>query len=183
MNEAGWTIRPVREADVAAVARLHVAVWQAAYRGLLPDVFLDAQSVERRERMWQGAVGRDDPPVLVAEMAGRVAGFIWCGPSRDRDAPAATTGEVYAIYVAPDLWGSGVSAALMAAGLAGLAALGYAEATLWVLRANARAIRFYTRQGFTADGAEKIEQHGAVTFDEVRYRRSLAGASPRETPL
>lgn len=70
----------------------------------------------------------------------------------------------------------------MAAGLAGLAALGYAEATLWVLRAT-RGPSASTRRGFTADGAEKIEQHGAVTFDEVRYRRSLAGASPRETPL
>ena len=92
-------------------------------------------------------------------------------------------GEVYAIYVAPDAWGSGVSAALMAEGLAGLAALGYTEVILWVLRGNARAIRFYTRQGFTSDGAAKIEQHGDVTFDEVRYRRSLAGVSPRETSL
>lgn len=182
MSAPAWTIRPVREEDVAAVARLHVAVWQAAYRGLLPDGFLDAQSVERRERMWQGAVGRDDPPVLVAEMAGRIIGFIWCGPVRDADAQGTTTGEVYAIYVAPDAWGSGVSAALMTEGLAGLAALGYAEVMLWVLRGNARAIRFYTRQGFTPDGAAKIEQHGDVTFDEVRYRRSLAGV-PLRTPL
>jgi len=173
MSAPPWTIRPVGADDVPAVARLHVAVWQVAYRGLLPDAFLDEQSVERRERMWQGAVGRDDPPVLVAEMDGRIAGFVWCGPARDEDAQPGATGEVYAIYVAPDRWGSGVSGALMAQGLAGLAALGYAEATLWVLRANARAIRFYTRQGFTPDGAAKTEQHGDVIFDEVRFRRAL----------
>lgn len=182
MSEPVWTIRPIRVEDVAAVARLHVAVWQAAYRGLLPDAFLDAQSVERRERMWQGAVGRDDPPVLVAEMGGRIAGFVWCGPARDADVQGAMTGEVYAIYVAPDAWGSGVSAALMVQGLAGLAALGYTEAILWVLRGNERAMHFYTRQGFAPDGAAKIEQHGDVTFDEVRYRRWLAEVSPRTPP-
>jgi ribosomal protein S18 acetylase RimI-like enzyme len=174
MSALAWTIRPVGAGDVPAVARLHVAVWQVAYRGLLPDAYLDAQSVDRREIMWRGAVGKDDPPVLVADVAGDIAGFVWCGPARDEDARPGATGEVYAIYVAPDWWGSGVSGALMAQGLAGLAALGYAEATLWVMRANTRAIHFYTRQGWAADGAAKIDRHGDVLFDEVRYRRALA---------
>ena len=64
MSAPAWTIRPVGAGDVPAVARLHVAVWQVAYRGLLPDAYLDAPSVDRREIMWRGAVGKDGPCLL-----------------------------------------------------------------------------------------------------------------------
>jgi len=49
---------------------------------------------------------------------------------------------------------------------------GYQCITLWVLRDNARASRFYGRAGFAPDGASHVlDGLGGVT--EVRYLRAL----------
>ena len=46
-------------------------------------------------------------------------------------------------------------------------------ATLWVLRGNARARRFYEHSGWQPDGAGRVEQRFNATLDEVRYQRRL----------
>jgi len=165
-----YLVRPVAAADVDAAARLHVAVWQAAYRGLLPDAFLDAISVERRVTLWRQLVERQASPALVAEQDGRIVGFVLGGRSRDDDAQVGVTAEIMAIYVAPECWNSGAGAQLMQAALAVLRNQGFREVTLWVLRGNARARRFYELAGFEPDGGEKVDTQGDVPFDEVRYR-------------
>lgn len=165
-----YLVRPLAAADIDAVAHLHVAVWQAAYRGLLPDAFLEAISVERRAAMWRQIVERQASPALVAERDGRIAGFVLGGRARDDDAQLGVTAEILAIYVAPERWNSGAGAQLMQAALAVLRNQGFHEVTLWVLRGNARARRFYELAGFTPDGGEKVDTQGDVPFDEVRYR-------------
>lgn len=169
MSTTPYLVRPIVAADVDAVARLHVAVWQAAYRGLLPDAFLDAISIERRAAMWRQIVERHASPALVAEQDGRIVGFVVGGRSRDEDAHVGVTAEITAIYVAPDRWNSGAGAQLMQAALAVLRNQGFQEVTLWVLRDNERARRFYELAGFEPDGGEKVDAQGDVLFDEVRY--------------
>ncbi|MCS6826763.1 MAG: GNAT family N-acetyltransferase [Caldilinea sp.] len=168
------TVRSVVAADVDTVAHLHVAIWRAAYRGLLPDAFLDALSVESRATMWRHMVEQGASPALVAEQAGEIVGFLLGGPAQDADAQPGVTAEIYAIYVSPDFWGRGVGARLLQEGLAILRDQGYREATLWVLRNNVRARRFYEAMGFRVDGGEKVEEHSGVAFDEIRYRAPIA---------
>ena len=55
------------------------------------------------------------------------------------------------------------------------AAAGYAQATLWVLAGNARAIRFYERAGWSPDGARKQDTIGDDAVTELRYRFRLTG--------
>ena len=50
---------------------------------------------------------------------------------------------------------------------------GFRAATLWVLRGNERARRFYERAGWTVDGARKDDVVAGVPVTEVRYRRDL----------
>jgi ribosomal protein S18 acetylase RimI-like enzyme len=173
MNAGTYLVRPVAAADIESVARLHVGAWQAAYRGLLPDAFLDALSVERREAMWRRTVEANDAPSLVAEKDGAIVGFLLGGPARDEDIREDTTGEIYALYVAPERWNTGAGAQLMHHGLSVLREQGCQEVILWVLRGNERAIRFYERMGFRCDGSEKIDDHDGVIFEEIRYRRSM----------
>lgn len=47
------TVRHATANDAAAIAQVHVASWQAAYRGLLPEALLVSLSVERRQRHWE----------------------------------------------------------------------------------------------------------------------------------
>jgi hypothetical protein len=55
----------------------------------------------------------------------------------------------------------------------GLAALGYAEATLWVLDSNDRARQFYAKAGWAEDGITRVDDSLGITLDEVRYRLRL----------
>ena len=47
--------------------------------------------------------------------------------------------------------------------------------TLWVLKGNDRARRFYERLGYAHDGAEKRDtQTIGSPLDDVRYRKAIA---------
>lgn len=170
------TLRRARVDDAQGIAAVHVAAWQAAYRGLMPDDYLASLRAEARADFWRRALAAEPHPVLVAERAGRIVGFASCGPPRDAGAPA-DRGELYAIYIDPAVWSSGVGRALCQAALGALRAAGFTAASLWVLAGNTRAIRFYERAGFARDpAATKTVTLGGTTLPELRYVRMLDGA-------
>ena len=69
-------IRPAVDGDADAMGRLHVRAWQTAYRGVMPDEYLDGPQAGERISMWRGRISRTDlPPLLVADIAGEVVGF------------------------------------------------------------------------------------------------------------
>ena len=157
---------------------MHIRTWQTAYRGQLPDAFLDALGAELEERTarWQRFIAEAEARrwvQLVVVDDGRVVGFVTFGPSADEPG----IGEVYAIYVDPGYWDRGHGRALFTAAMRGLAERGFTTAMLWVLETNARARRFYETAGWVADGAVKTDHRGDVELREVRYRRTLAEAA------
>lgn len=169
-------IRPADVADAAQIATVHVRSWQGAYRGLLPQEYLDRLDLAQRTAMWARALERAGPArggFLVAGAGEALTGFANFGPARDEAERPGGVGEVYTIYVLPDSWGQGTGRQLMAGALAGLTAAGYTEAILWVLDTNARARRFYEAGGWTADGAVKRGDARGFPLTEVRYRRTL----------
>jgi len=144
---------------------------QAAYRGQMPDDYLDGLRPEERAAGWERGLrrDRDQDPVLAAQRDDRVVGFAVMGAAQDPEG----AGELYAINVDPDHWGTGAGGVLLAAAEAELARLGYTEAVLWVLPGNARARRFYEVAGWTTDGTERTSEVLGVVVPEVRYRRRL----------
>jgi L-amino acid N-acyltransferase YncA len=161
-------IRRAATADAPAIASIHVRAWQAAYRGHLPDAFLDRLSAERGEPGWESAIADPEQRVWVAERGGRMIGFASTAPSRDQDAPPGT-GELLTIYLEPDVVGTGVGRELFAHAVDDLRARGYRRAGLWVLESNVRTRRFYEAAGWRPDGAAKVEPAGDVQLREVRY--------------
>ena len=172
-------VRPAGVGDADAIAQVHVASWRAAYHGLLPQRVLDDLSVRRRAEQWRDRLTEPDHTALVAVNAGRVLGFASGGPSRSGDGNEGRAGEIYAIYLAPHVWGEDVGPALLDATLTGLAQKHY-EVMLWVLSSNVRARRFYERQGLLPDGAAKNVRFGDAVVREVRYRRRLDGRTGDE---
>jgi GNAT superfamily N-acetyltransferase len=156
-------IRPATADDAEAVAGVHVETWRAAYAHALPAEGLASLSVERRADFHRRC------PPLVAEVNGEIVGFVGVGPSRETDAD----GELYAIYVHPDHWATGVGRALIEAGERRLLELGHGEAILWVLEDNPRARRFYDAAGWSADGAMRLVEIFGIEVPEVRYRKTL----------
>jgi ribosomal protein S18 acetylase RimI-like enzyme len=157
--------------DAEAIARIHVAAWRHTYATVMDPDFLARIDQERRAELWRGWIGGPGT-ASVAERAGRVVGFVSYGAGRDADT-SGVTGEIYSIYVDPPALGTGAGAALMNHAVAALAAGGFLEAVLWVLKSNQLGRSFYERGGWRTDGAARDETLGGATLHEVRYRRSL----------
>jgi GNAT superfamily N-acetyltransferase len=166
-------IRAATPDDAGQIAAVDVASWQAAYRGLMPDAYLDALSVEERAADWRRRLlGRDTErgrSTFVADDGGAILGFVRVGP--DPDVPAA--GFVFLLYVLPARWRGGVGTALMAAADAALRDGGFMSAALGVLEANDRARRFYECLGWRSDGSRRSDDYGGRELAALRYTRSL----------
>ena len=166
-------IRAAAGADARAIAEVHVRSWQAAYRGQIPASVLAALSVDGRAKWWTQTLGNPNNRVLVADEASRIVAFVNFGPLRDDDAERDSVGEVYAIYCLAEFWDRGVGRKLMEGAIASLGDLHFAAVRVWVLDTNRRAIAFYRKLGFSADGAEKVEQREDYQIRELRYSRTL----------
>lgn len=168
------TVRPARLEDAAALAGVHVRSWQAAYRGVLTDDFLDGLSVPDRAEWWTGRLARVPPrwAVLVVERDGEPVGFVTTGTTDDRIEPS--WGELYALYVEPAYWRRGFGAMLLAAAEQTLRANAFVDALLWVLNDNIGAKRFYEKSGWRHDGAAKRMIIGPSGVAAVRYTKGLA---------
>jgi GNAT superfamily N-acetyltransferase len=143
-----------------------------AYRGLLPDPYLDGLRPEDRSARYTfGATDPDSPATIVASEDGTIRGFATTGVSREGD--TAGVGELMALYVDPDAWGLGVGRLLIAEARTALGRRGFTDAVLWVLVGNVRAERFYGIDGWRPDDGRRTEEVWGVAVDEIRYRRPL----------
>ena len=162
-------IRPAEPGDAQAIADVHTRTWQAAYEHVFGAERLAAIDPAQRLGIAQNTVAAGG--AAVAELRGRVVGFVAVGPSSDVDGE----GELFMIYVLPEAWGTGAGRALMDAGKAMLRER-WPAATLYVLDDNPRARRFYEREGWALDGVTKTGKFLGVPVAEVRYRISFAEA-------
>ena len=79
-------------------------------------------------------------------------------------AEGETGAEIIAVHSLPESWGTGLGAAMLAEALR---QIGEKPVFLWAFRENARARRFYEKQGFRRDGSERISEFDSAA--EVRY--------------
>ena len=158
-----------------AVACVHVRSWQAAYRNILPDDYLDQLRPEDRAAKYDFA-SRDPlkPQTIVAiESVSTpvICGFATTMPVSGSDMPGY--GELCALYVDPQDWGKGVGLALVSAARAQMLEHGFHKAILWVLTGNVRAERFYQNDGWAAEGVLRKATVWDIEVDEIRYSRQL----------
>ncbi|MBW5481196.1 GNAT family N-acetyltransferase [Streptomyces bambusae] len=165
-------VREMSEADIEAVSTIRVRGWQAAYAGIVPGTYLDAMTVEddadqRRQRFFRS--GRRSTDLVASGDHGPV-GWICYGPGTPG---AERVGEVYALYVLPELIGQGVGRLLLGEAHARMKGQGFGTSVLWVLSDNRRARRFYERAGYQADGTTQNDVYDGITLPELRYQRAL----------
>lgn len=166
------TVRPATSEDAADVASVHVRSWKVAYRGLLPDQYLD--DLRPEDRMAHYTLGSSDPDLpstLVAVVDGVIRGFVTTGPCADAEGSAM--GEVLALHVDPRSRGIGIGRRLITDARAALSQRGFVEAVLWVLAGNTRAERFYRADGWLPEGRRRTHEVWSVVIEESRYRRPL----------
>lgn len=164
-------IRAAVPADAPRIAQTHVACWRETYTGMLPEAAFAMFSVADRTVMWERILTQSPQStrVFVLGQGDGIAAFGACGPQRDADlARTGFGGEVSSIYVLASVQKQGVGAALMRAMAVALAAQGLAGLSLWVLRENTAARRFYDRLGGEVLG-ERMECRPFGEIVEVTY--------------
>lgn len=163
-----WVIREATASDAPGFARSQIDAWRAAYGGILPSDYLARMDHARLTVGWEQRLGAQTTDVrqLVLAVEGEVAG--WSGFGLPRDDVGRGVGELQAINLAPAYWSRGLGSLLFARSVTDLAGMGYGSGYLWVAEGNARALAFYARHGWQADGVEKDDDRFDPPLRELR---------------
>lgn len=163
-------IRPLRETDDRlAVSRIYEESWKFAYRGIVPQAYLDGIPAG----LWAANLDQGGRRSLVLEEDGRLAGTACVSPSRWPDYP--DFGEVVALYLLPEYMGRGYGTALLETAMEALAGQGYRDILLWVLEENHRARAFYEKHGFHFSGSRMEHAVGGKALGELLYTKEPPG--------
>ncbi|MCA6117991.1 GNAT family N-acetyltransferase [Bradyrhizobium sp. WSM 1738] len=131
---ADFTLRPYRAEDEDGAIELWRATWQQAYS----SIDFNARVAWWRER-WRNELV-PNAAIIVAEQSDALVGFVTIDGA----------GYLDQLVVGPDHWGSPVATALVDEAKR----LSPGGVTLLVNKDNARAIRFYERNGFVHAGED-----------------------------
>ena len=144
------TLRPYTNADEDAAIEL----WRRTWAHHFPHIDFNARVAWWRERWKQELI--PVAHVIIAETDGALIGFVTVDPD---------TLYLDQLVVAPEHWGSGISAAL----LEEAKRLSPKGLDLLVNKDNARAIRFYEKHGFVYMGDEKNPVSG-IPVNRMAWR-------------
>ncbi|MDR2565145.1 MAG: GNAT family N-acetyltransferase [Bifidobacteriaceae bacterium] len=153
-----WMIREAVAGEAADIRRLQARSWRVTYPNdewgvsrqwveQLTDSWLTAQALAESADFMAAVLAAPDTFYRVAEVDGRIAGFVHAVKHDSREA------ELLGLYLDPPAFGIGVGAELMSAAVDWIGPL---PARLEVAPYNQRAIRFYHRYGFSeVPGSER----------------------------
>ena len=148
---ANLTLRPYTNADEDAAIEL----WRRTWAHHFPHIDFNARVAWWRERWKQELI--PVAHVVIAETDGALTGFVTVDPE---------TMYLDQLVVAPEHWGSGISAAL----LEEAKRLSPKGLDLLVNKDNARAIRFYEKHGFVYVGDDNNPASG-IPVNRMAWRR------------
>lgn len=159
--ETNVIIRKADVNDAEGKGYVHYHAWNESYTGLIDQDFLDSRSLARCVE-----IARKFPQnTYVAIVENQIVGFACYIECRDDD--LEDTGEINAIYILKKFYGLGIGRKLMNMCYEELCE--YSKISLWVLKTNTRAIKFYEHLGFLKDGKEKsVKLNNGSSILEVR---------------
>ena len=150
MPSPPFTLRPYAPADEDAAIELWRRTWQLAY----PRINFNERVDWWRQRWRQELV--PVATITVAEAGKDMVGFVTVDPR---------TFDLDQLVVAPEAWGQGVAASL----LAEARRISPAGLDLHVNTDNVRAIRFYEKQGFIISG-EALNWRSGAPVHKMSWR-------------
>lgn len=161
---AGVTIRRLQAQEWPAYRQLRLRSLAEA-----PHAFGSALALEEawRPELWMArlaaasASGRDCP--LVAEANGALHGLVWA----KCDAEEAGVVNLFQMWVAPEVRGQGVAAALLRDAIAWARSIGAQRVRLGVVDGNEAAARLYARAGFRDVGAPQALRPGSARLEQT----------------
>jgi len=161
-------VREASQDDVKVISLISVTTWKIAYRGLLPDEFLDSLSVEMREKNILKGIKIPSNRYAIAELGGQPVGMI-CFYPLDNVNFKGIDWEIEALYVLPQYWNKGVGRTLIKYAFQCMVENKANTCNLWMLKYNENARKFYERVGMSFSGKEKTIKIGIKEHIEVNY--------------
>ena len=162
------SLRRATVTDAEAIAAVRVEAWQATYRGMIPDTYLDEMRVEDSFLHWKQILqalptAGDRVCVYVAESEGHVIGF--ASGMLLPEAKFGMQAELTAIYLRPAWQRSGIGRRMVQKVARTLQAQGAESLLVWVISGNSIARNFYDElggvllheQAFNWDGIDLTE--------------------------
>jgi GNAT superfamily N-acetyltransferase len=162
-------IRPATIDDAAALHASALAGF-AGYRSFAPPGWAPPEDPLQRE---VELLGRDDYHAFVAEDDGGYAGHAAWWPASATHRPDGDAGLAHLrhLFVVPAHWGTGLATRLLAGAVDDARAAGFTRMRLGTPQGQARARRFYEREGWTTDGVPLVEDRFGLAM--VEYFRPL----------
>lgn len=151
-----------RDDDNQAIASIYAKSWKSAYRGILPQEYLDNVNSQK----WMNIFEDTSRQMFLAIQNETIIGVITC--SKARDDRWFDWGEIVSIYLLPDYYHHGIGTKLLQVALQELINQGYKQIYLWVLEENQSAIAFYKKNGFK-ESKEIVQVNiGGRLVNEIR---------------
>ncbi len=144
---AELTVRPARENDAEAIAR----IYNQGIEDRVATLETELRTSEERRR-WMAARGPRHP-VIVAEAAGTVVG--WASLNQFNPRPAYQHVADFSVYVDRDWRGKGVGRRLLEAVIELAREIGYHKMVLSAFPFNQAGVALYERLGFRTVGIYK----------------------------
>ncbi|MFD8303179.1 GNAT family N-acetyltransferase [Streptomyces sp. NPDC059690] len=157
-------LRPATPADVPALAAIWRVGWRDGHLGHVPDELVAVRTPES----FAARAAERVADTVVATRGSAVVGFV-----------VVVGDEVEQLYVAAEHRGAGVAGALLERAEEVVRRGGHRRAWLAVVAGNARARRFYERQGWADEGPFDYAAEGPDGLVAVpchRYAKRLGAA-------
>jgi GNAT superfamily N-acetyltransferase len=171
-----WTLRPATLEDAEQLARA-VADGFAAYREFAPSGW-NPPSYEHELALLERGLPEPDVWALLAEDGGDLIGHVAIRSAATAPFSASEPGlaHFWQLFVAPAWHGSGLALVLHDEALREARERGYDAIRLFAAAGQARARRFYEREGWAPAGPPfMLEGFG---MEVVEYRRALGATTP-----
>lgn len=147
-------IRNAGREDLPLITHVMVTSFRTAFADFVSRETMERNTQEENCLALLESVYRDPSMHFLTD--GRFGMLVW----QDQN----DTAEIIALHTLPESHGTGLGRALLATALE---QIGNRPVFLWAFAGNARARRFYEKNGFSVDGTQRISEFdGAV---EIRY--------------
>ncbi len=170
MRTDNISIRFAKARDAEIIARIHATSWRAAYKGIVPQDFLDGPLYETKLKHWSEIWtdwGQGDQ-ILLIEVDGSPRGFVAAWTRTERGCEPPFDLYINNLHIDPDWRGHRLGDRLLSALALTMAGHAPVRTFLWVLDGNDPARRFYARLGGRMTD-HQIKPIGGVDLGEARF--------------
>lgn len=171
-------IRKATIDNVIGISRIHALSWKSAYKGIIPQTYLDELKENFMVPAFEAWVNDN---VLTAQIISENGSLVGCvAYGRARDESLLDWGEIVSIYLLPEYFGKGYGNKLLESALSDLKQSGYQNIYLWVLKKNQRARSFYEKNKWRCNEDDAcICEIAGKQLTEIRYIYSFDNSTNR----